>query len=142
MNYPRLALAAVAATVADMVYGFVVYGNALADDFARFPGVFRPEAELNTKIPLLMLGVLLSMFAAAWIYAKGYEGGNGVQEGVRFGVLVGLFAIGYIAIGNYVVLNIDGSLSAYMAVAGLAEWIVVGAALGAVYKPATSPVRS
>ena len=38
MNYARLALAAVAATVFDACYGFLVYGMALAPEFARYPG--------------------------------------------------------------------------------------------------------
>lgn len=33
MNYTRLALAAIAATLADFVYGFVVYGNILTSSF-------------------------------------------------------------------------------------------------------------
>ena len=41
MNYARLALAAVAATVFDACYGFLVYGVMLAPEFARYPGVYR-----------------------------------------------------------------------------------------------------
>jgi len=41
MNTTRVALAAVAATLADAVYGFIVYGNLLAGRFAAFPAVFR-----------------------------------------------------------------------------------------------------
>ena len=36
MNYGRLAIAAVAATVVDGVYGFVVYGHILGGEFARY----------------------------------------------------------------------------------------------------------
>ena len=38
MNYTRLALAAVAATIADFVYGFAVYGNLLTGSFLAQPG--------------------------------------------------------------------------------------------------------
>src|SRR5439155_14906770 len=99
---------------------------------ARYPGVFRPMEAVNGNLPLMFFGTLLAMFAAAYIYAKGYEGGSGVQEGMRFGVLIGLFAVGYIAVGNYAVMNIGRRLSAYMAIAGLVEWIVIGTAMGVV----------
>jgi membrane protease YdiL (CAAX protease family) len=136
MSYTRLALAAVVATVVDMIYGFAVYGTALANEFGRYPGVFRHMDEINTKMPFLIVGTLVAMFAVAYIYAKGYEGGSGIQEGLRFGALIGVFAVGYIAVGNYVVMNIGRRLAVSMAVAGFVEWVVVGMALGVMYKPA------
>ena len=136
MNYTRLALAAVVATIADMVYGFAVYGTALANEFGRYPSVFRAMDEINTKIPFMIVGTLVAMFAVAYIYAKGYEGGGGIQEGLRFGVLMGLFVVGYIAVGNYAVMNIGRRLALAMAVAGFVEWVVVGIAIGVIYKPA------
>jgi hypothetical protein len=42
MNYSRVAVAAVAASVADMVYGYVVYGQILGGEFALYPAVYRP----------------------------------------------------------------------------------------------------
>ena len=42
MNYGRLVLAAVVATIVDACYGFVVYGMLLTGEFARTPGVYRP----------------------------------------------------------------------------------------------------
>jgi hypothetical protein len=81
------------------------------------------------------------MFAAAYIFAKGYEGRGGVQEGLRFGILVAVFLIGYVLVGNYVVMNIGRRISAYMAVAGLFEWIVVGITLGLMYRPAIKTPR-
>ena len=47
MNATRLALAALAATVVDGIYGFAVYGTAMAVQFRAFPGVFR-SAESQT----------------------------------------------------------------------------------------------
>ncbi|OLC66367.1 MAG: hypothetical protein AUH79_06165 [Betaproteobacteria bacterium 13_1_40CM_4_64_4] len=136
MNYTRLALAAVVAAIVDMVYGFAVYGTALTSEFGRYPDVFRPMDAITAKIPFMIVGTLVAMFAVAYIYAKGYEGGSGVQEGLRFGALMGLFGVGYIAVGNYVVMNIGRRLAVSMAVAGFVEWVVVGMALGVMYKPA------
>jgi hypothetical protein len=134
MNYSRLALAAVVATIVDMVYGFAVYGTLLAHEFGRYPEVFRPMDEINAKIPFMIGGTLVAMFALSYIYAKGYDGGSGIQEGLRFGALVGFFSAGYIAVGNYVVMNIGRRLAASMAVAGFMEWAIVGMALGLMYK--------
>jgi hypothetical protein len=140
MNYSRLALAAAAAWFVDGLYGFLVYGNLLAAEFAQYPGVFRPIEAMNAKMPFLFAGLLISMLVAAFIYAKGYEGGAGLLEGTRFGALIGLF-MAAMALGNYAVFNIGGRLAASMAIAGLVEWTIVGAVIGLVYRPAPSATR-
>ena len=144
MNMKSVTIGAFAAWIVDMVYGFVVYGMLLASEFGRYPGVFRPMEKINANIPLMAAGGLLAMFALAYMYAKGYEGGSGAMEGLRFGILLGIFAVGYIAIGNYVVMNIGRKLAVSMAVAGFVEFALVGLAIGAVYKPSgqASPARA
>src|SRR5215467_4545372 len=97
MNYGRLALAAVAATVVDAVYGFLAYGTILTAEFGHYPGVYRSADTGPAYLPLMFVGILVAMFAVAYIYAKGYEGGTGFQEGLRFGVLVGIFVAGAFA---------------------------------------------
>ena len=143
MNYTRLAVAAVVATIVDMIYGYVVYGVVLAGEFGRYPGVFRAMEAVTPNLALMAAGVLVAMLALAYIYGKGYEGGSGFQEGMRFGGLVGIFGAGYIAVGDYVVMNIGRRVAVAMAVAGLVEFAVVGITIGLMYKPAAkASVRS
>ena len=140
MNYSRLAIAAAAAWLVDGLYGFVVYGNLMASQFALYPGVFRPVEAMNAKMPFLFAGLLLTMVVVTFIYAKGYEGGAGAREGARFGALVGLFLAG-IGLGNYAVFNIGSRLAGSMMIAGLVEWTLVGIVIGLVYRPAPSASR-
>jgi len=135
MNYGRLALAAVAATVVDGVYGFVVYGNILSGEFARYPAIYRSSETQTPFLPLMFAGILFAMLVASYLYAKGYEGGNGLQEGMRFGVLIGLVMVGYVAGVNYAIMNIGRRMAAAYALAGLVEWVVVGMAIGFIYHP-------
>ena len=134
MNMGRLALAAVAATVVDGIYGFAVYGNALGNLFMAFPGVFRPTETQTAYLPVMFCGILVGMFAATFIYAKGYEGGSGVREGLRFGLLMAIFNAGYFVATSYGILNIGRRLTLAMAVAGLGEWLLVGATIGLIYR--------
>jgi hypothetical protein len=136
MNYGRLALAAVAATIVDGLYGFLVYGNLLSAQFARYPGVYRPAETQGPFMAYLFGGIFLAMIAASLIYAKGYEGGSGVIEGARFGVLIGILEVGYSIIVSYAITNIGRRLTGSMAAASLVEWILAGIVIGAVYKPA------
>jgi uncharacterized membrane protein (GlpM family) len=142
MNYGRLAAAAVAATVVDACYGFLVYGMLLTSEFGRYPGVYRPnDAAGMAYLPLMFVGILIGMFAVVAIYAKGYEGGSGMMEGARFGALFGIFAVAFYVSVSYATLNIGRKLTAELAGAGLVEWIIAGIVIGLVYAPAATPAR-
>jgi len=142
MNMSRVAMAAVAAWIVDAVYGFCVYGMLLKSEFARYPDIYRPDNMQGAYMPYLFGGILIAMFAAAYIYAKGYEGGSGISEGIRFGVLMGILVVGYVCLVNYAVMNVGRHLAGAMALAGLVEWIIAGAVIGLVYKPAGKTMRA
>ena len=134
MNVSRVALAAVAATVFDAVYGFLVYGMLLAPEFIKYPAVYRSEEAGPAYLPLMFGGLFIAILVAALIYTKGYEGGSGVAEGTRFGLLLGVFAVTAFAGVNYAVLNIGRKLALMVAAAGFVEWLIIGVIIGLVYK--------
>ena len=138
MNYTRILVAAVVATIVDACYGFVVYGNLLTPQFAAHPGVYRGPQAGAAYMPVLFGGILIAMLAASFIYAKGYEGGSGAAEGLRFGIVLGLLAVGYSAMVNYAILNIGRRLATSMMWAALVEWILAGVVIGLMYKPTAS----
>ncbi len=135
MNYSRLAAAAAAAAVFDMAYGFVVYGMLLANQFAAYPGVYRPPTD-TSHMPVLMAGIVVGALVAAYIYAKGYEGGSGAAEGLRFGVALGAFVGGYSTLISWAVLNIGRTLALSMVAVAFVEWTLIGLIIGLVYRPA------
>jgi hypothetical protein len=141
MNYARLALAAVAATIFDAVYGFLVYGMLLAPEFARYPGVYRSNESGQAFLPLMFGGLLIAIVAVAIIYAKGYEGGSGAAEGARFGFLLGVFVVFAFAAVNYAVLNVGRKIAVMTAAAGFVEWLAIGVVIGLVYRPAPGSPR-
>jgi hypothetical protein len=135
MNFGRLALAALAATVFDALYGFLVYGMLLAPEFARYPGVYRSNEAGQAFLPLMFGGLLIAIICVAIIYAKGYEGGSGLAEGLRFGIVLGVFVAFAFAGVNYAVLNIGKKLAVMTAGAGFVEWLAIGTIIGLVYRP-------
>ena len=136
MNYARLALAAVAATVFDACYGFLVYGTLLAPEFTKYPSVYRSEVTGPAYMPLMFGGLFVAIVVAAIMYSKGYQGGSGLAEGARFGILLGLFVALAFSGVNYATLNLGRKLALEVAAAGFVEWTVVGTIIGLVYKPA------
>jgi hypothetical protein len=139
MNVPRLLLTAVAGTVVEMIYGFVVYGMLLSGEFAKYPALYRSAETGPAYLPLMFGGLFVAILVATMMYAKGYEGGSGVAEGARFGLMLGVFVAFAFAGVNYGVLNLGRRLALYTAVAGLVEWTLIGTAIGAVYKPVAAP---
>ena len=138
MNYKRIALAAVVAWFIDAIYGVVAWMMMLGDEFARYPAVFRSQEAMSANAPLMFVGALLAMFVLAYIYAKGYEGG-GMSEGMRFGVLLGLFTFGFVSIGLYGTLKIGRWIAVLASMVSFIEMILVGTVIGALYRPLARP---
>src|SRR4029077_10087835 len=129
--------AALAATFFDAVYGFLVYGQALAGIFERYPGVYRPANDMS-HMPVLMAAIFVGALAATYIYAKGYEGGSGIAEGVRFGVAIGIFAGVYFGGVSWAVLHIGRDLGPLLIIVGVIEWFLVGLIIGPTTKPSAA----
>jgi hypothetical protein len=70
------------------------------------------------------------------IYTCGFAGG-GVIAGIRLGILLEIAAIG-MRLAIYAVQPFPGKLILYGSVSGLIEMIIVGAIVGAIYKPASA----
>jgi hypothetical protein len=134
MNFARLALAAAVAWVVSLAVGFVVNRYLMADIYATHASVFRPQDQMN-----LALGFgaqIIGFFVFAYMYAKGYEGTSGAQEGLRFGVLVGLLLICFAVVWNYVVLPVSGTMGVYWAVDTLLKAALYGVIVGLLYRRA------
>ena len=135
MNFPRIALAAVAAWIVSLAVGFLVNDFLLADILSANQAAMRPEAELTARLPVGFVFLLLAFFAFAYAFAKGYEGTDGVMQGVRFGVLVGIIVLGSANIWQWVVYPINGTMAIVLIVNSIAEMALYGAVVGAIYKP-------
>lgn len=136
MNLARVAAAAVVAWVVSLGVGFFVNYVLLADLVRANAAAMRPETDVTANLPLGFGFLLVGFFAFAYAYAKGYEGGNGVVEGIRFGVITGLMIVGFGVIWQYVVYPISGALTVAMIVDMIVEAAIYGAIVGAIYRPA------
>ena len=141
MNFPRIALAAVAAWIVSLPVGYVVNDFLLASVYEANRAVMRSEADVTANLPLGFVFLLVGFFAFAYAYAKGYEGGNGVMEGVRFGVLVALIVSGFGLIWQYVLYPINGTLATVLIVDAIVEFAIYGGVVGVVYRPAPAGAR-
>jgi hypothetical protein len=136
MNYPRILLAAVVATIAFFVYGFLVHGIVLASDYLPYPeGVYRSGDAAKSHMLYGLAGIFVAILVFAIVYANSYKGGRGLIAGARLGLLFGIFIVGAFVAVNYGTINISGKLALELAISALIEWTMVGVLVGIVYKP-------
>jgi hypothetical protein len=106
----------------------------LKDVYAETPNLWRSQSEMMSLFHWIIIGQALVVFAFVMIYASGFAGG-GVAAGVKLGLLLEIAAIG-MRLGFYAVQPIPEKLILYGSISGLVEMIIVGALVGAIYKPA------
>jgi hypothetical protein len=137
MNYTRIALASLGGMVAYFVYGFAMFAAwpSMKTEFLKYPNVYRPEKEMMKVMPYGMVAILVAIVVVTILYAKIYVAGGGIVPGLYLGALIGLFTVCTFAIHNYINLNIGIKLTFYQSIAYFLQWVVVGAAIGLIYKP-------
>jgi len=132
----RFIMAFIAAYIFLFVWGWLVNGVLLKDVYAESVHLWRPESEMRSLFHWIIIGQALVVFAFVMLYASGFAGG-GVIAGIRLGLLLEIAAIG-MRLGFYAVQPIPGKLIFYGSIGGIIEMVIVGAMVGAIYKPAPS----
>ena len=133
MNFRRIAGAALAAWLVHLGVTSLVWGGLLSDLLPAHASLMRAPAEMN-----LVLGFgasLVGFFVFAYAYAKGYEGGAGAAEGLRFGVIVGLLLACFSGVWSYVMMPVSGVFAVAMTVDAIVEMAIFGVVVGVIYRP-------
>ena len=130
----RFIFAFIAAYVFIFLWGWLL-GGVLQDVYTQAPNLWRPKDETKSLFHWIIIGQALIILAFVMIYASGFAGG-GVMAGIRLGVLLEIAAIG-MRLVIYAVQPFPGKLIVYGSVSGLIEMVIVGAIVGAIYKPAS-----
>ena len=137
VNYARIALAFLGATVAYFASGFILFAAlpGMKSEFKKYPNVYRSDDAMMKFMPYNMVAIVISIVVVAVLFAKMYPAGGGIASGVCLGALMGIFAVCTFVIHNYVFLNIGLALTLYEAITYFIQWVIVGAAIGLIYKP-------
>ena len=133
MNAKRFVWAAIVVFVASQILEFLIHGVILASTYESLKDLWRPDMESKMWI-YPVIGAIWSLLFV-YIFVKGREG-KGVMEGVRFGVVIGLFVGIPMAYGAYAMIDIPYSLALQWWIYTLIECVILGVIAAAVYNPA------
>ena len=120
----------VAIYVVWQILGYLIHNVLLVPHYSLLTDVFRPEL----KTSLMFVSSALYLYLFCRIFVGGYEG-RGIGEGVRFGLLIGLFMSVPMALDQYAVYPITAALAVWWFVTGVISWVIVGAIFAAIYRP-------
>lgn len=112
--------------------GYLIHQVWLAETYQGLADVFRPEAEIKMPVMFITSAIWTIMFV--YIFSRGYEG-KGIMEGVRFGLVVGIFYSLVSTYDQYAVYPIPYSLTLKWFFSGLVVSIILGVIASLIYKP-------
>lgn len=72
---------------------YIIHGVILMEAYQQSAPMWRSPEQMQSFFPWMLVGQFLIAKFFVLIFAKGYEG-NGIGEGVRFGLLLGFFNAG------------------------------------------------
>lgn len=87
----KLILATIIGSIVNFLMGGLFYMFLLADTLMKHMGqIYRPDYDF--KMWAVGAGCFVGSLLLAIIYPRGYKGGSPMGEGLKFGLLMGLFA--------------------------------------------------
>ncbi len=119
------------------MFGWFFHAVLLKDTYAALPqGFQRSDTDFKSHFGWLVAGQLVFAFMFTLIFASG-----GVGGGVKLGIMVAFLGIGTHLIA-YAVQPFPGNLMVYWSIGALVEMAIVGAIVGAIYKPGAAGTLS
>ena len=134
MNTKRLLMSFVATYIVYNILGYLIHEVWLADTYQSLAAVWRPEAEMMSKMWVFYVTSAFFCYFFCYIFARGYEN-RGFGEGLRFGVVITLFYTLPVVYNSYVIYPIPYSLVLQWLFSGLVVSIILGIVVAMVYKP-------
>ena len=113
--------------IASLMHGFLVHALLLKNDYARLPGLYRPESQAEGYFGYMLIAHLLIGIGLTWIYRRGHEAGKGVLvQGARFGAAVAVVSTIPVFLIYFAVQPVPSDLVAQQIVFGSIAMLVMG----------------
>ncbi len=121
--------------ILEMLVNFLILGSA----YQSTASVWRPD--MNSKMWIFHLVMLIQAFFFSFIFSKGYEN-KGLVEGMRYGTYIGIWLGVGKAYATYAMIAIPYSLALQWFIFCVIEYVVAGIVLALIFKPAARVAES
>lgn len=137
MDKTRWVLTAVAVAVATTILDLFFHSIVLSGAYAQIASTMRPQEAMGRLMPLGWASTLILSFILVYLYHRGYEGkGSPLAEGLRFGLVIGLFSSIPMAAWCYVVFPISPTVAIGWFLITMIDMLAAGAIVGLLYRRA------
>jgi hypothetical protein len=133
MNTKRWIIASLVIFVVDQLLSYLIHSVILAGAYEATSQLWRPMEEMNSMMWLMWLTGLVWSFLFVYIFAKGYEG-RGIMEGVRYGLIIGVFFSLPMSLGTYVTQPITAGIAIGWLIFGIIDITILGIIAALLYK--------
>jgi len=135
MNIKRYLLASLVAAVVITIVEMVGHGYFMTPYYKETESLWRTYEAMNKLIWMGYVATVITSLIFAYIYHKGYEGkGPGALEGLRFGIIAGLFVAVPMALWSYVSQPITTAVAVGWFLIPMVKFALAGIGVGLVYK--------
>jgi hypothetical protein len=131
MNVKRFIGASIAVFFAFEIIDAIVHMVILKKAYEALGPILR--ADMTSLVWIFHVGALIMAFLFTYIFIKGYEN-KGIAEGVRYGVIIGLFANIPYGFYDYAMYPLPFSLCLQWFIYGMIEFIICGIIVAVIYK--------
>ena len=128
----KFILATLAYLIPTMILGMVWH-------FVFFRGLYESLGIYNRAEPIIPLGITSMAIQAlimAYLFPFFYKGGNAITQGIKFGLIMGLFLFSGSTLANGAKIEVT-SMSSWITIQtafNLIQFLVAGVGIGLVYK--------
>ena len=137
MNFKRRLACGVVLGVVFVMLEFLIHGVLLSGAYQTTASLWRPEDQMKSLFPLLILAEFLFGVFFGLVYAQGYEPRRErMGQGFRYGLIMAFMIAPMNSLVWYAMLPIPVSLCVQWLAAGFIEIVFLGLAASFIYKPA------
>ena len=140
MNHTRGFLAFVCAFVLVFLFGFVWHGYLMKPSYLETASLWRAEQDFQAHFWILIVGHAVMAFAFTGLYVR-KVGVNSAATGLGYGVVIGILCAG-VAIIRYATEPLTTKILWMWIVGDILMFAIVGAAVGAIYRPLGIPAKT
>ena len=133
MNHKRGAIALIVAFVAIFGFEFVWHGILMKPAYTETAALWRADSDFLNHFWLLLLGHVVVAFAFTGLYISKI-GVQSAAAGMGYGIVIGIFVAGGDFI-RFAVQPLTTKILWMWIAGGLIEFAILGALVGAIYKP-------